>query len=70
MEHETFLSLLKDPAHWCFELFLQFVFDFLIGVLLWPRIKRALVHHQSDDDKLLKLQKDLAKLKAELYNRR
>lgn len=35
-EHETFLSLLRDPAHWAFELFLIALFDGLIGLLIWP----------------------------------
>lgn len=52
MEHETFWTLLKDAAHWEFELFLMFLFDVVLGILVWPRIKRALRHHKSDDDKL------------------
>ena len=52
MEHETFWSLLSDPAHWLFELFLIVLFDVIIGVIIWPRIKKAILHHQSDDQKL------------------
>ena len=52
VEHETFWSLLCDPAHWCFELFLIAVFDGVIGLLLWPWVWRRLRHHESDDEKL------------------
>lgn len=45
---ETFNTLLHDPAHWEFELLVglveMVVFDLLIGVLVWPRIKRH-IHH-------------------------
>jgi len=49
MEHETFLTLLKDPAHWMFEIFLIALFDGLIGLILWPKIKKFLQHYKSDD---------------------
>jgi len=49
MEHETFLTLLKDPAHWEFELFLIVIFDGLIGLIIWPKIKKFLHHYKSDD---------------------
>lgn len=57
MESETFSTLLKDPAHWQFELFLIFLFDVLIGALLWPRLKKFISHHQEDDDKLQELER-------------
>lgn len=41
---ETFWDLLKSPGHWYFELFLMFIFDVLIGLILWPRIKKH-IHH-------------------------
>lgn len=48
-ETETFWTLLGDPAHWAFELFLMLIFDVIIGYLgfkvLWPRIKD---HFHSD----------------------
>lgn len=59
MEHETFWTLLADPAHWQFELFLIALFDGLIGVLIWPRLKRFFKHHESDDDRLDTLEKRL-----------
>jgi len=37
---ETFGQLLRDPAHWEFELFLMLLFDVLIGALVWPYITR------------------------------
>jgi hypothetical protein len=47
--HETFLSLLRDPAHWEFELFLMVVFDGLIGAVLWPWLRKHWVHHTDRD---------------------
>jgi len=38
--HETFWTLLHDPAHWEFEIFLMVVFDGLLGALLFPWVKR------------------------------
>ena len=50
---ETFWSLLHDRAHWEFELFVglieMLVFDGLIGLLLWPTIKRHWQHHIDRD---------------------
>ncbi|MEK7194540.1 MAG: hypothetical protein AAB660_02525 [Patescibacteria group bacterium] len=62
MEHETFWTLLKDPAHWYFELFLIFIFDVLIGVLIWPRIKKFMTHHKEDDERLDDLEKRISDL--------
>jgi hypothetical protein len=64
MEHETFWTLLKDAAHWEFELFLILLFDGLIGALLWPRLKRWTKHHKSDDDKLDDLEENLNEIRA------
>ncbi len=52
MEHETFWTLLQNASHWEFELFLMFIFDVVIGLFLWPRIKRWKRHHTGDDNKL------------------
>ncbi len=46
MEHETFWTLIKDSAHWEFELFLIFIFDILIGLLMWPAIKCFIKDHK------------------------
>lgn len=45
-EHETFWNLLRDPAHWEFELFLMALFDGLLFGLLWPRIRKHVNHHR------------------------
>jgi len=48
---ETFWMLLRDPAHWEFELFLMLVFDVLIGAVLWGRFIKPHIHR---DDELLR----------------
>jgi hypothetical protein len=62
METETFWTLLRDLPHWEFELFLIFIFDILIGALIWPRIKKFSLHHKEDDDKLAALERRIAEL--------
>lgn len=42
---ETFVELLKDPAHWEFEILLMVLFDGLIGALAWPFLKSAIAKH-------------------------
>lgn len=44
---ESFWSLLRDPAHWYFELFLMLLFDVLIGAIAWPIIRRH-IHRDVD----------------------
>jgi len=66
VEHETFWTLLGNAAHWEFELFLMFIADGLVGVLIWPRIKRWSKHHKGDDEKLEDLQRQIDELKAKL----
>lgn len=55
---ETFGTLLKDPAHWEFELFLMLLFDGLIGAVVWPLIKnhihRDLKKHNTELDRAFK----------------
>ena len=65
MEHETFFTLLQDLAHWEFELFLIFIFDVLIGLVIWPRIRKLLKHHTSDDEKIDELAAELKRLKKD-----
>ncbi len=48
---ETFWTLLRDPSHWEFEIFLMILFDGLIGALLFPWIRRHWQHHVSRDQK-------------------
>ena len=62
MEHETFWTLLKDPAHWQFEIFLILLFDVLVGLLLWPWFRKFLLHHKSDDDRIAELEKRVDEL--------
>ena len=62
---ETFFDLLKDPAHWEFEIFLMIVFDVVIGLVIWPFIQKALTHHKSDHERLEDLEKELKKMKGE-----
>lgn len=62
MEEETFWTLLKDPAHWQFELFLIFLFDILVGALIWPWFRKFVLHHQADDQKLVELERRLTRL--------
>jgi len=38
---ETFWELLRDPAHWYFELLLIVIFDVVIGLLVWQFIQKA-----------------------------
>lgn len=68
MEHETFWTLLKDPAHWQFELFLIFLFDVVVGVIIWPYIKKFMKHHKSDDDKLHELEKRISALEIDNFS--
>ena len=50
---ETFWTLLHNGPHWEFELFVGFlemvVMDGLIGLLLWPFLKKHWAHHIARD---------------------
>lgn len=48
-EHETFFTLLKDAAHWEFELLLMFIFDIVIGLIFFPFLKKHWRHHIESD---------------------
>jgi hypothetical protein len=48
-EPETFWTLLRDAAHWEFELLLIIVFDLLLAGLAWPFVKRHWQHHLDRD---------------------
>ena len=80
MEQETFFTLLKDKAHWEFEIFLMFIFDIVIGLILWPiiiyfiwpKIKKACgcaVAHKSDCERILELEESVKELKEALGKR-
>ena len=66
MEHETFWDLLKDAAHWEFELFLMFLFDGVVGLVVLPFARRFFMrwtaHHKTDDDKLATLEHQIKAL--------
>lgn len=47
--HETFWTLLRDAAHWEFEIFLMVLFDGVIGALIWPFARKHLYHHLQRD---------------------
>ncbi|MBI4155867.1 MAG: hypothetical protein HY507_01375 [Candidatus Zambryskibacteria bacterium] len=64
MEQETFWTLLGDLPHWEFELFLIFIFDVLLGLLIWPQIKKFTKHHKSDDERIRDLEKEVKELKS------
>lgn len=51
---ETFFTLLRNTAHWEFELFVTFVFDVLVVGLVWPFIRKHVVHHLECDRKACK----------------
>lgn len=57
MEHETFWDLFYSAAHWQFEILLIIIFDGIIGLLIWPKIKQWFTHHKEDDEKLEMLEK-------------
>lgn len=63
---ETFWTLLKDPAHWEFEIFLILIFDVLIGAIIWPFISGGLRHHKSDHERLEELEREVESLKEKL----
>lgn len=48
---ETFGALLRDPAHWQFELLVgaveMLIIDVLVGIVAWPFIKRH-IHRDVD----------------------
>jgi len=66
IERETFWTLLSDPNHWLFELMLMLIFDVIIGVIVWPWVKRAFLHHASDDNKIAALEKEVDDLRIHL----
>jgi len=66
MEHETFFSLLRSAPHWEFELFLLVIVDGLIGLILWPSFRKRILHHQSDDQKIEALEKQVKALQERL----
>ena len=60
---ESFFDLLKDPAHWEFEIFLMVVFDVVIGLVIWPYVQKALTHHKSDHERLEDLEREVREMR-------
>ena len=63
---ETFFDLLKDPAHWEFEIFLIVIFDVIIGFFIWPFVKKGLIHHKSDHERLEDLEREIKNIKEKI----
>ena len=63
---ESFFDLVRDPAHWEFEILLIVIFDVIIGLIIWPFIQKALVHHKSDHERLEDLEQEVRNLKGRL----
>ena len=61
-QEETFFTLLTDAAHWQFEIFLIILFDVVIGLILWPWIKKFIMHHKSDDERIAELERRVNEL--------
>ena len=62
MEQETFWTLFTDLAHWEFELFLILLFDVFVGILLWPWVRKFILHHKSDDERIAELERKVEEL--------
>jgi hypothetical protein len=56
---ETFWTLLRDSAHWEFEIFLMLLLDGLVGAIAWPLIKKHWEHHIERDKREGILPRDL-----------
>ena len=41
-----YIDLLKSPGHWLFEITLMLIFDFIIGIIIWPFIKHLWKDHK------------------------
>ena len=68
-DHETFWTLVRDAAHWQFELFVSFVWMLGEGLILWPivrRVSKILRHHKVDDADIASLKAEVAKLRARI----
>lgn len=66
IEKETFWTLVRDLPHWEFELFLIFIFDVLIGLLVWPYIRKFTRHHKSDDERIRDLEQKVQDLESKI----
>ena len=64
--HESLWSLLTDVNHWIFELILMAIFDGIIGLVVWPRIRQFGLHHKTDDQRIDELEQQVQALKDKL----
>ena len=46
---ETFCTLLRNRAHWEFEIFVTLVVDGLILGMIWPFAQKHIMHHLARD---------------------
>lgn len=63
-EAETFMDLLYSAAHWQFEILVSVVFLICETLIFWPIYRAISKHHTKDDDKIAKLEQDVAFLKT------
>lgn len=63
IQSETFWTLLTDVAHWQFEIFLIILFDVIVGIIVWPWVRKFILHHESDDERIATLEKEVKELK-------
>lgn len=47
---ETFFEMLRNPAHWAFEIFVTVIFDGLVVGLFWPVVKACWKAHRAEAD--------------------
>lgn len=45
---QEYLELLQNPAHWMFEITLVIIIDVLLGMVLWPLVKKAIAKHDRE----------------------
>src|ERR1700692_4108248 len=48
--NETFWTLLRNQAHWEFEIFLMLLFDGVIAGVCWPFLRKHWSHHIARDN--------------------
>ena len=63
IEQENFWTLIHSAAHWELELVIMFLCDGVIGLLVWPRLKRFATHHKSDDKKIEELEAQVREMR-------
>lgn len=46
--YQQYVELLRNPAHWLFELTLMVVVDLLLLAIVWPRIQSWIKRHDKE----------------------